>query len=187
MLEKAHIAAILRELKKLGKMHSQSMTFGSKNMNGTPDRYFDGAKRDLWIEFKRLASMPRNGVAIGEYSDLQIEWLQRRWTATYGCNAWGIVGLPNKTVCIQSYPATWRLGTSTAEAVSHKTAALLIWEFCNGSTGVSKSKSTQIRPDNGRSQKISGTRGHDTSIANSPKRTIICAIRQPIRSSKKKS
>jgi hypothetical protein len=140
MLEKAHIQAVNNQLKKLGKLHSQSMTFGSLSMNGTPDRYYDGAKADLWIEFKRLTSMPRSGIVRGDFSELQLEWMRRR--AKTGNNVWGVVGLPNRTVVIQTMPFQWTMGTPIATAVSHQTLALEIWDYCHGSSYPRQSESS---------------------------------------------
>ena len=144
MLEKAHITAVQNQLKKLGTLHSQFMTYASLSMNGTPDRYYDGAVRDLWIEYKRLTSMPRSKVAVGDYSEQQLKWMNRRWANSFTHNIWGVVGLPDKTVCLQLNPSEWLDGTPISAAISHKQLAQLIWDFCNGSTHVSKSKSNKV-------------------------------------------
>lgn len=144
MLEKAHITAVQNQLKKLGTLHSQSMTYASLSMNGTPDRYYDGELSDLWVEYKRLTSIPRSGVAVGNYSEQQLAWMKRRWRYSTNYNVWGVVGLPNKLVCVQTAPCEWISGTDIAEAITHKQLAQLIWDFCNGSTHVSKSKSNKI-------------------------------------------
>lgn len=145
MLEKAHIAAVQRELKKLGVLHSQSMTYASLTMNGTPDRYYDGVLQDLWVEYKRLTAMPRSGIVIGEYSEQQLAWMKRRWANSFTHNIWGVVGLPDKTVCLQLNPSEWIDGTPVSAAISHKQLANLIWEFCHGSTHPRQSKPAKVR------------------------------------------
>lgn len=145
MLEKTHIAGVVRQLKKLDELHSQSMTYGSLSMNGTPDRYFDGRARDLWIEFKRLTRMPRSGSVVGDYSDLQLKWMNRRWYAINGCNMWGAVGLPDGRICLQTHPEQWEAGTPVETAISHKQLAELIMEFCNGVKVVREGEPVQVR------------------------------------------
>ncbi len=97
MKEKTLIAAIVRPLPP--EIHSQSMTFGSLTANGTPDRYFDGTKGDLWCEFKQLDAWPRDGMVGGVdakkrgcYSPQQYAWMKRRWEN--GRNVWGVIGCP---------------------------------------------------------------------------------------------
>ena len=114
MLEKQLILSIVKHLPKT--IHHQSMTFGSMSQNGTPDRYFDGPDGDLWIEFKQLKSMPRSGIAIGNYSALQLRWMERRYAN--GNNVLGIVGLPDRNACIQRTPDVWKYGTEVISAVS---------------------------------------------------------------------
>lgn len=100
------------------RFHSQSMTFGSRSFNGTPDRYYDpeGGVRDLWVEYKALSAMPRDNIAVGNYSALQLAWMDRRWRN--GKNVVGIVGLPNRTAVIQHTPKEWRNGTPVNTAMS---------------------------------------------------------------------
>jgi hypothetical protein len=126
MLEKQLIAAIVKRLPK--HIHSQSMTGASTTTNGTPDRYFDGPLRDLWVEFKQLKAMPKNGVARGAYTPLQIAWMRRRWDN--GGNVVGMVGLPNRRVCLQLLPSEWDGGMPVDEAVSIEEAAAWIADFC---------------------------------------------------------
>lgn len=68
----------------------QSMAFTMSN--GTPDQYYDGPKRDLWVEYKYLPLVPKRTFAMG-LSQLQYEWLARR--RLIGGNAWVIVGHPD--------------------------------------------------------------------------------------------
>ena len=118
-------------------VHSQSMTFGSRSFNGTPDRYFDGKFADLWVEFKYVDAMPRDGLVgrvdnkkRGCYSTLQYDWMLRRWTN--GGNVLGIIALPNRTAVIQHDPEQWRLGSSTAAAIPWLEVAKKIEHFCIG-------------------------------------------------------
>lgn len=125
MLEKQLIANIHKHLNK--HVHRQSMTYGSLNMTGTPDYYYDAdgilypRKRDLWIEYKQLKSMPRNGIVVGNYSDRQHAWLNRR-----GDNAWGIVGLPDRTAVIQYSEALRICGSDISTAHPYKHIDVLI-------------------------------------------------------------
>ena len=125
MLEKQLIKNIHKHLSK--DVHRQSMTYGSLNMTGTPDYYYDAdgilypRKIDLWIEYKQLKSMPRNGIVIGDYSDRQDAWLNRR-----GSNAWGIVGLPDRTAVIQHTHEMRVEGTNVNTAHSYKHIDVLI-------------------------------------------------------------
>lgn len=134
LLEKNLIQRIVRRLPR--DIHSQSMTFGSQSFNGTPDRYFDGTKRDLWVEFKQLKSNPRSGIAVGEYSELQLAWLERRWNA--GRNAVGMVGTVEGRVCIQTTPEQWRYGSPVTEALTVQEAAKWIEDFCGSHFGQSE-------------------------------------------------
>ncbi len=129
MLEKGLIAAVLRQLPAV--IHSQSMTMGSLSFNGTPDRYFDGPARDFWVEFKMLKSMPRSGMVVGAYTELQLRWMERRYAhcVTDAPNVFGIVGLPNKTAVIQRTPQEWREGTHVSTAMSVKEIAQWLASF----------------------------------------------------------
>ena len=111
-----------------GTLHRQSMTFAARTHNGTPDDYYDGSKSDLWAEYKMLKSMPRSGIAIGAYTPQQIRWMTRRWR--HGRNVIGLVGLPNRTVCVQHTPKEWLNGTIVTSAITIKETALWVINFC---------------------------------------------------------
>lgn len=132
MLEKALIAAVNKKLPK--PFHSQSMTGASMHNNGTPDRYYDPESGDdLWAEYKMLKSMPRSGIAIGDFSALQLHWMERRYfnSLAHGRpNMVGIVGLPNRTVCLQRTPAEWRTGSPVVTAITLEELATWITAFC---------------------------------------------------------
>jgi hypothetical protein len=86
-------------------VHRQSMTGASRGMNGTLDRYYDGPNGDLWIEYKQLDHMPKDGIVRpaprscaksqpkGCLSAMQMRWFARR--CRNGGNAWVVVGLPD--------------------------------------------------------------------------------------------
>lgn len=120
MREKDLIAAIHRQLRK--DLHHQSMTSASLTHNGTPDQYYDGPIRDFWIEYKMLKSMPRSGMVIGAFTELQLRWMERRYNNSkhlpHGPNIFGIVGLPNRSAVIQRTPTEWREGTPLSSAIS---------------------------------------------------------------------
>ncbi len=126
---------------RIGKrIHAQSMTFGSMSQNGTPDRYFDGPRRDLWVEFKQLDHMPKTGLAGGItpardrkkgcYTSQQYDWMLRRHNN--GGNVWGMIGLPNKLVVIQKLPKEWKDGSPVSKAFARDIAAEMILDFCLG-------------------------------------------------------
>lgn len=135
MLEKALIKAIHKYLPKL--LHHQSNTSGSLTHNGIPDQYYDGTLDDLWVEYKQLGNMPRDGIVgrvdakkRGCYSPLQFDWMCRRWRhrALSGGdpNVLGVVGLPNRTAVVQYNPVQWEEGTSVAEAMTYAEVAEII-------------------------------------------------------------
>lgn len=116
-------------------IHSQSMTFGSLSMNGTPDRYFDGPRGDLWVEFKQISAMPRDGLVGGVddkkrgcYSSLQYRWMARRWER--GGNVLGVIGLPDKRVVIQDDPSQWLHKSPISDAVPRQALIDLIIQRC---------------------------------------------------------
>lgn len=108
-------------------IHRQSMTGAAMTANGTPDRYYDGTRRDLWVEYKILKGIPRSGIVVGDYTKLQLAWLERRHKI--GQNAIGIVGLPNRTAVLQCTPIEWREGSPIANAVPLKDVAMWIESF----------------------------------------------------------
>lgn len=130
MREKQLIAAVHRQLPKTA--HHQSMTLGSRSFNGVPDQYYDGPKSDLWIEYKQLKSMPRNGIVIGAYSALQLRWMERRYRHSRARqpNVIGVVGLPDRTAVVQFTPAQWREGAAIGNALSIKEISLWIRDYC---------------------------------------------------------
>lgn len=138
MIESGLITAIHRHIPKT--QHSQSMTGASTTHNGTPDRYYDGPRSDLWVEYKMLDAMPRSKLVgfvsdskRGCYSSLQYEWMLRRYTNSlnlpHGPNQIGIVGLPNRTAVIQTTPTEWREGSSITNAISFREVALWVIAF----------------------------------------------------------
>lgn len=142
MNEGTCINYVVNRLKKLpggAKIHSQSMTFGSRSFAGTPDRYFDGPGGDLWAEFKYMPSVPRSGIIGGMdekkqgfYRAKQVAWLERRYNNNHTpesirvCHAagglvqhrrvFGFVFLPDNTVVVHSTPSQWRFGSLVSDA-----------------------------------------------------------------------
>lgn len=149
LLEKNLIQRIVRRLPR--EIHSQSMTLGSQSFNGTPDRYFDGPVRDCWIEFKQLKTTPRSGVAVGDFSPLQLDWMLRRHRT--GRNAFGFVGTADGLVCIQTTPEQWRDGSPLTSAVTVKEAAEWIEVFCGSRSEHSESSSLRLPPSAPRTQR----------------------------------
>jgi hypothetical protein len=107
--------------------HRQSMA-GAVTFGGTVDMYYDGDKRDLWVEYKALERMPQSGIAVGDYTTLQLNWMLRRWER--GGNCWGIVALPNGLCCVQQTPYQFK-GTPVKKAIDVNAAATLIMGYCN--------------------------------------------------------
>lgn len=132
------IAAVGRKLPK--SIHTQSMTLGARSFTGTPDRYYDGLKADLWVEWKQLDAMPRDkkvgGITPmkerkkGKYTTRQFDWMKRRLKV--GGNVLGIIGLPDRTAVIQYTPEEWEFGTSITAAVSIEEVVSVICRHCNG-------------------------------------------------------
>jgi hypothetical protein len=114
-------------------IHRQSMTGSSMTMTGTVDRYYDGDRSDLWVEYKMLKSMPRSGVVIGDYTQRQLHWMERRYNNSlpHGrTNVVGIVGLPNRKAVVQTTPTEWREGSPVSAAIDLKEVSAWICDFC---------------------------------------------------------
>lgn len=119
-------------------VHRQSMTYGSLSANGTPDMYYDGPGAVLWVEYKYIPHMPRDGLVGGVddkkrgcYSTKQFQWMERRHHR--GRNVLGIVGLPNRTAVIQYTPGEWKEKSSVERAIPWGEVARHIEEYCRGS------------------------------------------------------
>jgi hypothetical protein len=134
MSERSLIDAIHRRIKV--PLHKQSMTKASLTTAGTPDYYYDGAFKDLWVEYKFVSSTPRDRIVgrvddkkRGCYSTLQHRWMTRRWTT--GRNVIGVIGLPDKKrACMQFSPCEWVNGTRIETAVSLSEVADWIVAYC---------------------------------------------------------
>lgn len=128
MLEKQLIAAINRALP--SDVYSHSNTYASMTGNGIPDRFYDGPGGSVWIEFKQLKSMPRSGMVVGAYTELQLQWMERRYRNSKHLlptpDVAGVVGLPNRTAVIQRTPTEWREGTPLSTALPLKEIAWVI-------------------------------------------------------------
>lgn len=136
-------------------VHSQSMTFGSRSFNGTPDRYFDGPVADLWVEFKYIDAMPRDGIVgrvsdakRGCYSSMQYDWMCRRYAN--GGNVLGIVGLRDRTAVIQVEPHQWLDGSSIQGAIPWLEVARKIEHFCTGGISAQQTVHSGNRTGDGR-------------------------------------
>jgi len=138
MREKALYQAVDRRLPRT--IFRQSMTGASLATNGLPDRYYDGLKADLWVEWKQFDHMPRGELVScapklgvkkqpkGHLTQLQEMWLSRR--NFVGNNAVVIAGLPNKTAVIMTRPNEWLGGVPIAEAKTIEEIAAWICAFC---------------------------------------------------------
>lgn len=127
-------------------IHRQSMTGATATTNGTPDRYYDGLHGDLWVEYKMLATMPRNGVVVGKFTPLQLAWMERRYRNStnlpHGPNVIGVVGLPNRKAVIQRSLTEWREGSRIETAVTIREVSEWIQNRC----GASSARSPLSRP-----------------------------------------
>jgi hypothetical protein len=120
-------------------VYHASMTGATLTGNGILDRYYDGPKRDLWIEYKIWPSMPRDGMICvtpilgrkkqpqGRLSHQQLKWAVRRYIV--GQNAFVVVGLPNRTALILNYPALWHRPVPVTRAVSLEEVSEWITNF----------------------------------------------------------
>lgn len=130
MRERQLIDAIHRRLPKT--LFRQGMTGAAMTGNGVPDYYYDGPKSDLWIEYKQLKAMPRDGVvnAARLLTPLQTHWLQRR--SMYGLNAIVCVGLPDKRALLFGETNNGRivLHQHVREARTYDEVATWICDFC---------------------------------------------------------
>lgn len=59
--------------------------------NGTPDRYYEGRSKSLWVEYKWIPK-PQNIKPIDLCSPLQARWIQR--ARANGVAVWVVVGSP---------------------------------------------------------------------------------------------
>lgn len=138
MRESQLIDSVHKHLPPPSVLHRQSMTFSSLSHNGTPDRYYDGPLGDLWIEYKKIDSWPRDGLVGGVdqkkpgcYRPNQFEWMERRWRN--GRNVYGAIFLPDKRVVLQASPDEWR-GKSPYKGneIDRRTLASFIRKLCLG-------------------------------------------------------
>lgn len=89
-------AAVERPLKALG-IHCEGMA--NPYRGGTPDRYYEGPKGGLWVEYKWYNSLPAKEVSLvagktPKLTDLQQRWLNR--AHSNGVKVLVIVGFPGK-------------------------------------------------------------------------------------------
>jgi hypothetical protein len=108
--------------------------------NGTLDRYYDGTRADMWVEYKAWPSMPRDGTICvkpkpnvkkqpqGRLSPNQLRWATRRWNT--GKNAAVVVVLPNRMALILKTPVQWTNSVPIAGAVSIEEVARWITDYC---------------------------------------------------------
>jgi hypothetical protein len=118
-------------------IHRQSMAFTFTN--GTPDQYYDGPTRDLWVEYKWRDKAPSRACTTyspdsaggrGQLSTLQFNWLCRRHDT--GQNAWVIVGTPEGGFVLKN-PSLWLMvDPSTLAFHTPRDIANIIANYCNG-------------------------------------------------------
>lgn len=103
---------------------------------GTADVWYSG-KRDAWIEYKWINSVPKKGVLIPDLSGLQKLWLGRRFSE--GRTVFVVVGCPMGAI-VFSNPAEW---TDGANPVVMTKDSYIVWltGVINGSGGEAKKNS----------------------------------------------
>lgn len=90
--EATFVGSIHRHLD-LEQVHAEGMA--NDYRGGTPDKYYDGTRGDIWVEYKFLQTIPpiidlRSKTQKVVLSALQAQWINRR--AKNGGNAYVIVG-----------------------------------------------------------------------------------------------
>jgi len=74
---------------------------------GTPDVWYSGKKRDMWVEYKYLPTVPKTGTVVPALSELQKLWLRNRWKEGRAVHV--AVGCSNG-ICVFSRPVAWEQG-----------------------------------------------------------------------------
>lgn len=86
----------------IGKIHKRlpaaiyRMKTNNPYVAGIPDCYYSGVDGDLWVEYKFVAKIPKNGMVKIALSALQRQWLEGR--EREGRNVAVIVGSPEGAV-----------------------------------------------------------------------------------------
>lgn len=76
---------------------------------GVPDSFYEGEKRDLWVEYKFIGKLPAKDSTLINPEKLltpkQLLWLQRRGEVRGDC--WVIIGSPGNRGCLLYTPMEW--------------------------------------------------------------------------------
>ncbi len=82
-------------------------SFGSTGTytSGVPDRYYEGTKKMLWVEFKHIQKETHMFNAQKSITPLQRHWLIRNWKAGHAPHV--IVGVGTKWGFILDRPIDW--------------------------------------------------------------------------------
>lgn len=128
-------ASFVRKLNKrpvLAPVYSCGM--GAQFVSGIPDRYYEGTRRPLWVEFKHIKKNTHRFDAIGAISDLQRAWLIR--CSANGNHPHVIVGVGLSEGFILDDPVdwniTWRPQAYAGILQSIDDIAQYIERYCNG-------------------------------------------------------
>lgn len=97
---------------------------------GTADVWYSG-KRDAWIEYKWINSVPKKGVLIPDLSGLQKLWLGNRFSE--GRTVFAVVGCPSGAI-VFSNPAEWTDGI-TPVVITKDSYIVWLTGVINGSSG----------------------------------------------------
>jgi hypothetical protein len=100
---------------------------------GTPDVWYSGRKRDLWVEYKFVVLPARDDTkVVPNLSALQLHWLKTR--RVEGRNVLVIVGCRDGGVVLDD-PPSWEFGLTTKDfrsvMLSRKALAEFISTFVN--------------------------------------------------------
>lgn len=95
---------------------------------GTFDVWYSGKKRDLWVEYKWIPSVPVSAITVPNLSPLQVAWGRGR--AGEGRNVVVIVGCPEGGVLYDT-PQMWEAGLYAVQfkqaiATKHAIVAWLV-------------------------------------------------------------
>lgn len=114
---------------------------------GTADVWYS-AKRDAWIEYKWINSVPKKGVLIPALSGLQKIWLADRYKE--GRTVFVVVGCPMGAI-IFSNPAEWINGLSSPVVLSKPDFRVWLTILLTGVTNASHKSVKKRRTKHGES------------------------------------
>lgn len=97
---------------------------------GTPDVWYSGPKRDLWIEYKWLPTTPQRGIVQPNLSPRQARWLNDR--KAEGRNVAVVVGCPGGC---HVYRSDWETGMPAKTFIAGLISRQELSQWIMGETG----------------------------------------------------